>query len=100
MQPQGNIGIFSRIGGRLLQFNLVEGQLLDAFARDLFEGHGLDPQILGRQIIHIVPGRRGVQHIGFEHGVEGNAPQFDAMIAQHVAIKLQILAYLTLAGIF
>ena len=54
MQPQRDVGIFGGIGGGLVQFDLVEGELLDPLAGNLFEGDGLHPQILLGQGIHVM----------------------------------------------
>lgn len=41
-----------------------------------------------------------VEHIGFEHGVEGDALQIDAVVLQHVAIVLEVLPDLETGRIF
>gem|GEM_PF-7128087 len=37
-------------------------------------------------------GRGGVEHVGFEHGVESQAAQLDAVVHQHVHVVLAVLA--------
>ncbi|MNZ45821.1 hypothetical protein D3C78_634850 [compost metagenome] len=100
MQTQGDVGIFRRIGCGLLQFDLVEGELLGPLAGDLFERDGLNAQILPGQGVHVVTAGGGVEHIGFEHGVEGDALQIDAVVLQHVAIVLEVLPHLEAGRIF
>ena len=49
VQPQRDIGVFRCIRARLLQGNLIEGQLLGALARHVFEVCGLRTEIFQRQ---------------------------------------------------
>ena len=42
----------------------------------------------------------GVEHIGFEHGVVGDALQLDTVVEQHVAIVLEVLPHLETGRIF
>jgi hypothetical protein len=106
VQAQGHIGIFSSVGAGLLQGNLVEGQLFGAFAGDVLKADGVMLQVLLRQAVHVVPGRGGVQHVGFEHGVEGDAAHGDAVrrvaangaIGQDVHVELGVLTDLELCS--
>ncbi|MNG85647.1 hypothetical protein D3C79_444110 [compost metagenome] len=91
MQLQRDIGIFSRVRRRLLQSNLVEGELLFALTGDLFKGNGFMAEIAIGQTVHVVATAHAVQHIGFQHGVEGNAAQGDVVTRQQTHIKLQVL---------
>ena len=73
MKTQGDIGIFRRIWGGLLQLDLVEGELFHPFACDIFKRDGLDSEITLGQRIHVVAAGGGVEHVGLEHGVVGDA---------------------------
>ena len=102
MQTQGHVGIFGGVGAGLLQSDLVEGQLLGALAGDVLEANGAVVQVLQRQAVHVVTGGGGIQHVGFEHGVEGHALHRDrcAGVGQNVDVVLGMLTDLGLGRVF
>ena len=100
VQSQGDIGVFCGVGASLLQINLVEGQLLGAFAGDGFESDGLLAQVLHGQRVHVVTRPYGIEHVGLQHGVFRNAFQMYAMIGQHVLVVFEVLAELGFLRVF
>ena len=99
VQAQGDIGVLGSVGPRLLDGDLVEGQLLGALAGDVLEADGATAEVLQRQAVHVMAGGGGVEHVGFEHGVEGHAAHLDAVVHQHVHVVLAVLADLGLRRI-
>ena len=91
MQTQGNIGVFGRIGTRLFQVNLIKCQRLGALSRHIFKFYGFYAQVFEGQAVHIMSGRRGVQHIGLEHCVELDSSQGDAVVSQYIGIVFEVL---------
>ncbi|MNM84807.1 hypothetical protein D3C81_969070 [compost metagenome] len=77
VQAQGDVGILGGVGAGLLQGDLVEGQLLGALAGDVLEADGAVAEVLQRQAVHVVAGGGGIQHVGFEHGIESHALHVD-----------------------
>jgi hypothetical protein len=51
-------------------------------------------QVPLRQRIQVVPVGAGIEHVGLEHGVLADAIQGDAVVAQHVAVILQVVPQL------
>ncbi|MNQ55968.1 hypothetical protein D3C85_700780 [compost metagenome] len=102
VQAQGHIGVFRRVRPGQFQGDLVEGQLLGALAGDVLEADGAVVEVFQRQAVHVVAGRRGVEHVGFEHGVEGHALHLDRRrgIGEDVDVVLGVLADLGLARVF
>ena len=108
VQAQGHIGIFGRVRAGLLQGNLVKGQLLDALAGNVLEAGGGVAQVLERQTVHIVAAAGGVEHIGLQHGVVGNALHHDparlittdGAVGQNIHVVLGVLSDLGFARVF
>ena len=108
VQTQGDVGIFRRVGAGQLQSNLVEGQLLGALAGNVLEGDGAVVEVFEGQGVHVVARGGGVQHVGFEHAVEGHALHVNAVawvavegtISQHVDVVLGVLTDLGFVRIF
>ncbi|MCY1286581.1 hypothetical protein D9M70_355570 [compost metagenome] len=102
VQAQGDVRILGGIGAGLFDGDLVEGQLLRALAGDVLESDGAVPQVLEGQAVHVMTGGRSVQHIGFEHGVEGDALHGDGRggIGQDVHVVLGMLADLGFVRVF
>ena len=92
MQAERDICVLGSIGRCRLHRHLVEGQLLCALACDILKVDGFPAQILQGQAIHVVARGRGIQHIGFQHRVEGDSPQGNIMIGQYTSIILQVLS--------
>ncbi len=108
VQAQGDVGVFGGVGAGLFQSDLVEGQLLGTLAGDVGELDGGVVQVLEGQAVHVVPRRGGVEHVGFEHGVEGHAANLNAVflhaanrtVGQDVHVVLGVLPDLELARVF
>ena len=108
MQAQGHVGIFGRIGAGLLKGDLIERELLGPFAGDVLETDRVVVQVLLRQTVHIVTRRGGVEHVGFEHGVEGDAAHGNALgrvatngaVGEDIHVELGVLAHLEFGRIF
>ena len=100
MQAQGDVRILGRIGCRLLQAYLVEGQLFGAFSGDVFVMDRIDVEVEASNRIHVVPGGDAVQHIGFQHGIERHAAKFDAVAGENVRIVLQVMPDFVLFRVF
>ena len=94
MQLQRDIRILGRIGPGLFQRDLIEGELFRAFAGDILEVDRLVPKVTFGQAVHVVASTTRVQHIGLEHGVEGDTAQRDPMVGQHAHVVLQVLPHL------
>ncbi|MCY1512737.1 hypothetical protein D9M68_472090 [compost metagenome] len=58
-------------------------------------------KVFQRQAVHVVAGGGGIQHVGFEHGVEGDAPHVDrrGSVDQHVHVVLAMLGDLGLVRV-
>ena len=67
VQLQADVGVFRRIGPGLIQRNLVEGQLLDALAGDVFKVNGAHAQLLHGDRVQIVAAG-GAAVIAFDDG--------------------------------
>ena len=91
MQQQCDIRIFRRIIGGFFQRDLIKRQLLFAFPGDIFKGGGFVIQMTVGQAVHIMTSGDTVEHIGFQHGIEGDSAQFHTVIFHNPAIKLQVL---------
>ena len=94
MQPKGNRGIFSGVGRRLLNGDLIKGKLLGSFACDLFKGNSFLPQIFQREGIHVVPGAGGIQNIRLEHRVMSDTRKTYSVVCQHIGIVFKVLPQL------
>ena len=100
VQRQGHLRILGRVGRGLADPHLIEADLLGALAGDLLEMRGAPAQIFQGQRVHVVPGARGVEHVGLEHGVEGDTAQRDAVTGQHAGIVFQVLTDLGAGRVF
>ncbi len=102
VQTQGDVRVFGSVGAGLVQVDLVEGQLLGAFAGNVLESDGGVVEVLLRQAVHVVTGGGGVQHVRLEHGVVGNAAHFDGgrAVGKDVDIVLGVLPDLGLGRVF
>ena len=98
VQTQGDVGILGGIVGRNVHRHFVEADLLGSLAADVFIADRGFVQMAARQIIHIVA-QVAFDHVRRQHGIVGHAAQGDAVIGQHVAVVLQVLPQLFLAGI-
>ena len=92
MQAQGDVGILGGIGTGLFQWHLVERELLGALAGNVLEVDGFKAQQAQRHAVHIVA-LGGIEHIGLEHGVEGDPPQLDTVTGQHTHVVFQVLPH-------
>ena len=71
----------------------VEADLAGALAAHFLEGDGLAVQVAQRQVVHVVPLVR-LEHVGLQQRVVHDAAQLHAVIGEHVAVVLQVLAEL------
>ena len=95
---QGLVGIFAGVGAGLVQRHLGKGDLVFAFAAQVFVAQAGAARVAQRQAFQAV---RAVdfQHIALQHGVVLVAAHGDAVVGQHVLVVLDMLAQLGLAGI-
>ena len=96
VQAQRDVRVFSSVGARFLQFDLVKGQLLGALAGDVREVDGFVPQVFQGETVHVVPGCGGVQNVGFQHGIKADTAHMNTVIRQHTGIVFQVLSHLCL----
>ena len=90
MQFHRDIGVFRRILGSLCDVDFIKSELRFSFARNVFESNGLMSQITQCEIVHVVSSR-AVQHIGFQHGIKGNALHLNAVIGKNGDVVFDIL---------
>ena len=100
VQTERDLGVLSSIRRGLFYWHLVEGQLLGAFARDIFKMNGPLTEVFERQGIEVVSAPRGIEYVGLQHRVVVNAAQGNTVIGQHVGIIFEMLAHLGGLGIF
>ena len=100
VQAQSDVSVFGGVGPRSFQIDLVEGQLLGAFARNRFVGDGFFIKIGSGQAVHVVAGADRIQHVGLHHGVLGDALQLYVMVGQHVFVVLEVLPDLFVFRVF
>ena len=93
MQTQSDVSVFSGVGRRLLNINMVKRHLLSTLARHLFKGNDTLAQILQRQAGHVVSTTHRINDVRLEHRVVRYSPQRNAMIRQYVRIVLEVLTY-------
>ena len=99
MQPQRDVRVLGRVFRRAIHIDLIEGDLLRAFARDIFEVNGLDSKIfLGRRI-HVVASGHAVEHVRLQHGVVALSAQRDPVIREDVGIELEMMPKLGKRGV-
>ena len=105
-RPQGfvqlecYVSVFGRIGCRYVEIDLVERQLLGAFARDVFKMNGFASEVKSCRRVHVVSDRNAVQDIGLKHRIEAHARQFYAMTCEYVSIIFEVMADLLALRIF
>ena len=100
VQAQRDVGIFSGIITGKLEFNLIEGFLLDPLTGNIHVMDGIVVEIIFCQRIHVMSARGRVEHVGLEHGVVGDAPHTNALADKNMCIVLDVLANLPNRGIF
>ena len=92
MEAQGHVRVLRGIGPRVVEGDLVEGDLLRPLARHLLVLAGPDPEVAGRQGVHVVPGRGAVEHVGGEHRVVRDPGHRDAVVREHAHVVLEVVA--------
>ncbi len=92
VQLQRDVGVLGGILGRLLECDLVEGDLFRALAGDVLVLDRVHVQVELGAGIHVVSRRARVQHVGLEHGVVAHAVEADAVVQQHVRVVLEVMA--------
>ena len=98
-QPQGHVGIFGGIFGRLGDLDAVEGDLGLAGLGDLVEIDGLVIEIALRQIVEAVTGAAGIDHVGHQHGIVVRR-DLDAAQCENLPVEFQVVADLEHARVF
>ena len=91
-ETQGDVGVFAGVVGRRFERDLVEGELFCAFAGDVFEGGGFVVEVVVGQIVEAVAGGGAVGDVAHQHGVIGDAAQFDAGAGKDVPVVFVVLA--------
>ena len=92
VKPQRDVRVLRRVGPRVPDRDLVEGELLRALAGDVLVVDGAVPEVLERERVHVVPRRGAVEHVGLQHGVELDSGQVNAGPGEHAHVVLQVLA--------
>ena len=93
MEPECDFRIFRSVGCGLLNWHLIKGELLGAFARNVLKMNRALAQIFQRQGVEVVSATCRVNHVRLQHGVLVNAAQRNAVVGQHVGVILQVLAH-------
>ncbi len=99
VQPERDLRVFGSVGRRLLEIDLVEGQLPGAFAGNILIVDRVDVEIETGNGVHIVSRCHAVQHVGLEHRVERHSPHADVVASEDVRVVLQVMANLLLRRI-
>ena len=91
MQPKRHIRVFRRVGPSFVQGDLIEGELLGSLPRDVLEMNGAMAEVLERERIHVVAGRRAVEHVGFQHRIETHSLELDTAAGKNAHVVFEIL---------
>ena len=86
VKAEGDIRVLCRVGARLLQAHLIEGQL--ALPSHGLEGRGVITEKPQGQVIHVMTTAYRIEHVGLEHGVVGDALERDARPCQDACVVL------------
>jgi len=100
MQAQGDVGILGGVVGRHFDAHGRERDLLGALARHVLVFDVLVIEVTAGQGIEVMAILPGIQNVGFEQGVMGDARERDAVIGQHMGVVFQVLADLGVLGTF
>ena len=99
MDAQRDVGVLGRVGRGALDIDLIEADLLGAFAAQVFVGDGGESEVAAAQLAEVVALVR-FQHVGLEHGVVGDPGQRDAVVGEDVLVVLGVLQHFFAAGRF
>ena len=99
-QLPGDVGILGGILRGLLDRHLVKPDLLHPLARHLFIVDGLAPQVLHRQVVHVVIALGRIEHIRRQHGIELDAGQLHTFAGEDNQVVFYILPALFNGSIF
>ena len=93
MHIQRLVGVFARIFSRLGHIDLIESDLVHALAAQVFKADAGTPHVAQRQAAQPV---RFVhfQHVALQQGVVRVALHLNAVVGEHVAVVLEVLAQL------
>ena len=94
VQLQTEISVFRTILGSFGDLDLIEANLVGAFAAQIFKGNGFESEMAQRELTEVVPahaGFSGFEYIGLQQRVVRDAGQGDAMIGENVLVVLQVL---------
>ena len=91
MQEQCDVGIFRRVVAGSSMLTWLNRICLAPLPADFFVVGGLSAQVFQRQRVHVVAAAGAVEHVGFQHGVESDALDLDAIGRQHIHVVLHVL---------
>ena len=91
MHSKGLVCVFARIFSRLGNIHLVEFELVDTFAAQVFERDAAAPQVPGSQACEAVWFVH-FKHIALQHGVVCVALYLNTVIGKYVAVVFDVLA--------
>ena len=94
MQAQRDVGILGRVASGRVEIDLIERDLLRAFADDVLVLDGGDAKVQGGDGVHVVARGRRVQHVGLEHRVVLDSAELHAVVLEDVRVVLQVMAEL------
>ena len=90
IKPQGDIGIFRRIGRRFVYRHLVKSDLAFAAAQQFFNRYRRMAEIFLRQRIHAMPMMTGVERIRHQHGVV-KAVYYQPITGENLRVEFGVL---------
>ena len=99
MDIQRLVGVFTRILRRLCDVHLIKGDLVHAFAAQVFKADASSPDVAQRQAAQSVRFVH-LQHVALQHGVVCVALHFDAVVGEDVAVVFEMLAQLLFRRVF
>jgi len=87
-----NVGVFGGVISGKDKIDLIEGNLVFAFADEGVDFDGFVVEEIEGEAVHAVMGAGGIEQIGGDHGIEGNALEFDAGVFEDDKVVFDILA--------
>ncbi len=98
MHVQGLVGVFARVGSGFVYRHLRKRDLVRAFAAQVFVADAFAASVALGQAGQVV-GLVHFEHVALQHGVVRVALHLDAMIGEHMAVVLDVLAQLGVLGV-
>ena len=93
------VGVFARVSGGLVHRHLRKRDLVRAFAAQVFVGDALAARVALGQAGQVV-GLVHFEHVALQHGVVRVALHLNAVVGEHMAVVLDVLAQLGVLGVF